>query len=527
MRKFYLRVICFFIFFYSIGASAGGLVYREGDANPSCIITKNYPMKEGPRAGAVQDKTRTTHTLTCDGQFVSAVTIPSPVCSPRGGGVCSMPAFVTCLRSCVSHMTRLNDTVNYDFNYQLPGVAAKVDNLNVSEFLFGTVSKKSSANVFAERALSSNYIAYSNDGILDKPIILVEGYDPDNNIFPNFYREFNRLVYGGRDLIIVNFPNGSGDMNENAALVQNIIQEVNNSKSGNYPIAVIGFSMGGIIARKALKDMELRGINHQTSLYVSYDSPHLGANAPLAIQNTVDDIVGRLDKYTAGYTTSALKRAQNVYKSSAAREMLISGSNFKNATAADFPNNLTRIAVTSGSLNGVNALQTESVYEGEYTSGFRFYLYDNWWGHLSVGAEWYSAKQGNYYYDNAPGSYDQAYRRAYLELKDGADSFEVWNEAKNQNITFIPTISSLAISVPPTTYLKDIFRYKSPFDKYIAVDESGADACTVFAAQTATGKNIPHSPGYFDGNQLAQLACALDSYHQVGVAPPDRSFKQY
>ena len=42
--------------------------------------------------------------------------------------------------------------------------------------------------------------------------------------------------------------------------------------------------MGGLIARYALKDMENKGLNHQTRMYVSHDTPQLGANTPLSVQ---------------------------------------------------------------------------------------------------------------------------------------------------------------------------------------------------------------------------------------------------
>ncbi|PIY07521.1 MAG: hypothetical protein COZ18_17025 [Flexibacter sp. CG_4_10_14_3_um_filter_32_15] len=41
--------------------------------------------------------------------------------------------------------------------------------------------------------------------------------------------------------------------------------------------------MGGVISRYALADMEQRGIDHDTYLYVSHDAPHQGANIPLGI----------------------------------------------------------------------------------------------------------------------------------------------------------------------------------------------------------------------------------------------------
>lgn len=47
---------------------------------------------------------------------------------------------------------------------------------------------------------------------------------------------------------------------------------------------VLGQSMGGVIARYALADMEQRGLTHDTRLYISHDAPHQGANIPLGIQ---------------------------------------------------------------------------------------------------------------------------------------------------------------------------------------------------------------------------------------------------
>ncbi len=42
--------------------------------------------------------------------------------------------------------------------------------------------------------------------------------------------------------------------------------------------------MGALVARYALKDMENKGTNHQTNMFISWDGPHQGANVPLAYQ---------------------------------------------------------------------------------------------------------------------------------------------------------------------------------------------------------------------------------------------------
>ncbi len=47
---------------------------------------------------------------------------------------------------------------------------------------------------------------------------------------------------------------------------------------------VLGESMGALVARYALRDMEIKGEDHDTRLYISMDGPHQGANIPIALQ---------------------------------------------------------------------------------------------------------------------------------------------------------------------------------------------------------------------------------------------------
>lgn len=430
-------------------------------------------------------------------------------------------------KGCVLILTNSADAGSYDY----VGYSSLAINSPGAYRCDGMLSKKTANNVFAKRPLDTNYLAFSNDGVLDKPVILVEGYDPDNNTNPYYYYNygFNQLVSDGRDLIVINFPDSTLNMNSNASLVESIIREINASKTGAFPTAVVGFSMGGVVARKALKNMELTGINHNTSIYVSFDAPHMGANSPLALQETVDDLISEVDSKTAGYTSSELKRARNVYNSAAAREMLIAGPAFRAALPSDFPNNLVRVAVTSGGLLGASSMQASSTYEGEYIAGFRFYLYKSDLGTWSESYDWYSKKRGALYYDNVPGSYEESFYRAYMQLKSAADSFGVRTEARRQNITFVPTFSALAISVQPTVELRSLFRLKSPFDRYIAVDDRGLSPCQSFAAQDASGRNLVHAPQseYFNYNQLMQLNCALNEYQRNNFSIPDRSSKTY
>ncbi|MBS1487717.1 MAG: T9SS type A sorting domain-containing protein [Bacteroidetes bacterium] len=153
------------------------------------------------------------------------------------------------------------------------------------------------------------------DGILDKPLIFVEGFDPFNQynyyslIDPNnvgnlttkvsidFQGEtFGQLLEANNyDLVFLNFDNGADDIARNAYLLENLIYWVNQQTaavSSTQKNVVVGASMGGLVARYALRDMELRNTNHNTRLYCSIDSPHQGANVPLGFQAAIRYLAG-------------------------------------------------------------------------------------------------------------------------------------------------------------------------------------------------------------------------------------------
>ena len=153
------------------------------------------------------------------------------------------------------------------------------------------------------------------DGILDKPLIFVEGFDPlnqydyysllDPTIVGNLTIQVNvdfqgetlaqLLEANNYDLVFVNFNNNSDDIKKNAYIVENLIYWVNQQVVANGSTnknVVVGASMGGLVARYALRDMELRNVNHNTRLYCSLDSPHQGANVPLGFQAAVRYLAG-------------------------------------------------------------------------------------------------------------------------------------------------------------------------------------------------------------------------------------------
>ena len=154
------------------------------------------------------------------------------------------------------------------------------------------------------------------DGVLDKPLIVVEGFDPFNSFdYFDFIINSDPVVVDvgtidveidlttgltlnqaieneGYDLVFVNYRNGTDFIQRNAFMVEAVIDTVNAMKVGSQKNVVLGMSMGGLVARYALRHMETTGRTHDTKLYISHDAPHQGANVPLAYQAFVRHLVG-------------------------------------------------------------------------------------------------------------------------------------------------------------------------------------------------------------------------------------------
>lgn len=189
-------------------------------------------------------------------------------------------------------------------------------------------------------------IFLSPDNILDKPIIVVDGFDPgDARDIPGLYSllDFNGssgtqnladLVRAqGFDVVILNFPvyvrtadgatvdGGADFMERNAMLLVELLDIINTAKAANSPEenVIIGPSMGGIITRYALNYMEANTLDADTRLYISFDSPHHGANVPIGLQHQLN--------YLAFNDLNPVAEVQplinSLLKSPAARQLLV------------------------------------------------------------------------------------------------------------------------------------------------------------------------------------------------------------
>ncbi len=264
-------------------------------------------------------------------------------------------------------------------------------------------------------------IFLSADNVLDKPIIVVDGFDPgDTRDIAGLYNSLDFTGTSGTqnladlvraegfDVVFLNFPTytraadgsivdgGADFMERNAMLLVDLITIINTEKAANSPEqnVIIGPSMGGIISRYALNYMENQTLNADTRLYISFDSPHHGANVPIGLQHQLNFLannplspVAELDVVIDG-----------LLKSPAARQLLIdhfeshlSGAdaytfnssltlpephpfrttfetNINSLTASGFPENVRNVAIINGSGIGSTYLAKDGITP--VTNGF-------------------------------------------------------------------------------------------------------------------------------------------------------------
>ena len=214
-------------------------------------------------------------------------------------------------------------------------------------------------------------------------------YDHDNNpatLKENLVEKLRNAPYGF-DVTLVNFPAGADYIERNAMAVVSLLQRETSKLTANgstEKVSIIGPSMGGLISRYALAHMEKNNINHNTRLWVSFDSPHLGANIPIGAQENL---------YFYGYNgrqDQAKTKFDENFRSPAARQMLIEqldniheafpyptklwGNNFPSGQnnntpfrqqfqnnlnsnglsgSNGYPQNLRKIALINGTTNGI------------------------------------------------------------------------------------------------------------------------------------------------------------------------------
>ncbi|MEU6678094.1 hypothetical protein [Streptomyces sp. NPDC046925] len=136
------------------------------------------------------------------------------------------------------------------------------------------------------------YLADAGRG-LAKPVIIADGFNTGPSDLDFSWEILERGPYPfigelrrrGYDVVLLGFDERSASILDNAKAAKSAIQEAIARRTGNHPLTVGGFSMGGLVTRYALARMEHDDVEHETELYFSFDSPHRGAWIPIALQS--------------------------------------------------------------------------------------------------------------------------------------------------------------------------------------------------------------------------------------------------
>ncbi|MDR1345460.1 MAG: hypothetical protein LBK03_01990, partial [Bacteroidales bacterium] len=257
------------------------------------------------------------------------------------------------------------------------------------------------SQAYCGRAEVRYYFANS-DRELRRPILIVDGFDPmdvrqferhkENDVWVAGgiwqrldYKTSNgstqnagdKLICEGYDIVMVNMPpytvsgksidGGSDYIERNAFTVIEIINEINKrlaASGSSEQIVAVGPSMGGQITRYALRYMETHPADaktnygkHNCRLWVSFDSPHVGANIAYGGQAFLHYV----GQWSRG--EFAKEKYDKVLCNHAAKQMLqlhMADPNhwhqayYAAVDALGYPNQLRRIAITNGSLNGTH-----------------------------------------------------------------------------------------------------------------------------------------------------------------------------
>ena len=237
----------------------------------------------------------------------------------------------------------------------------------------GGVFQTSSGNV---------WIYYANaDKKLRKPLLLIDGFDPENKRQFESHKEkgeesiwdllkYKDIVNGvtinrhlgdsllklGFDLVVLDLPDGGGWIERNAMVCIEVINWINKMLALNcseHQIIVVGPSMGGQVARYALAYMEqnpgpnTNDGNHNVSLYVSFDSPHQGANIPIGAQAFIK--ANAKDQYKEMLLCPAAKQMLIHHREDGADK--IHKTYYEKLDSLGYPQNCRKITISNGSLN--------------------------------------------------------------------------------------------------------------------------------------------------------------------------------
>lgn len=178
---------------------------------------------------------------------------------------------------------------------------------HTTSFSCGNINELTYTNgceITASRTYNGQYGSVSLKGYpatgqnlsLKKLVLLVSPYDPEGlESFESIKQEYlsesgldSKLSSNGYDIVIAQYGDRSSQaIQMNSLALASAIERINSLRNSNNTYSILGLSLGGVMARYALATLEKENIDHNIRTYISYDSPHRGANVPISGQRAV------------------------------------------------------------------------------------------------------------------------------------------------------------------------------------------------------------------------------------------------
>ncbi len=215
-----------------------------------------------------------------------------------------------------------------------------IDNTFESRFVFNvaaltSVTPDDILNIRADRTYTGNtptgkaymWFGKNPDGskktFITKPLIIAKYFDPQNEdkldkIYEKLqsHQLFDRVINLGYDLYFLDYDNGGDYIQNNAYLFATLLKKILDVPTLKTLPVVIGISMGGLVTRYGLMHLQKNeGKIKVADKYITFDSPHNGANVPVGIQYLLDTLKSDSD--------AAKEILEKVLNCPAARQMLV------------------------------------------------------------------------------------------------------------------------------------------------------------------------------------------------------------
>ncbi|MCK6613732.1 MAG: hypothetical protein L6Q47_05800 [Ignavibacteriaceae bacterium] len=248
-----------------------------------------------------------------------------------------------------------NNTIKIEIQYQENPCCG-----TVSKTKFIPITIFSTPRVYVNNENDSFIQLRDEDATAKIPVLMVEGFDPLNENYPELYYNLtweliNQDLYpNGYAVFILNFKDGGADLRSNANVLLGAIEKIHQI-CPNYQIAVAGLSMGGTITRYALAKKESLNEFHNVGLFISFDSPQGGAHINpdmqdwIKVQNPNQGVIGLLQDNLGSVAAKQILRYNTYDPTHVFQEEFNNELNALNGNG--YPHQSYNVSVSNGNLN--------------------------------------------------------------------------------------------------------------------------------------------------------------------------------